>query len=97
MTDVVVAESAADDLGALIRTLGPSADARIRVQRSLRGLERFPLIGRELTGRWDGARFVLGPWRWLLCVYDYSESEDRVVVLAFHDARSSTAATARRS
>jgi hypothetical protein len=38
-------------------------------------------------------RFVLGPWRWLLVVYRYEESEDRVLVLTLQDARSSAAAT----
>jgi hypothetical protein len=39
---------------------------------------------------------VLGPWRWLLMVYAFDESEDRVVVVAIEDGRSSTAATTPR-
>jgi hypothetical protein len=38
---------------------------------------------------------VLGPWRWMLLVYEHIESEDRVVVLTIQDARSSSAATSR--
>lgn len=64
--------------------------------RSLRPLERFPLLGPELAGRWKGFRFLLGPWRWLLLVYVFIEAEDRVVVVTIQDARSSSAATATR-
>jgi hypothetical protein len=41
-----------------------------------------------LTGRWEGFRFVLGPWRWLILVYVYLEREDRVVVATVQDGRS---------
>jgi hypothetical protein len=51
-------------------------------------LEEFPLIGRKLTGRWQGMRFILGPWRWLLIVYRYEQTEERVLVLTIQDARS---------
>jgi hypothetical protein len=53
-------------------------------------------MGPALTGRWEGLRFVLGPWRWLLVVYVFIEAEDRVVVVTVQDARSSTAATVAR-
>jgi hypothetical protein len=38
---------------------------------------------------------VVGPWGWLIVVYVYVEAEDRVVVVAFHDARTSDAAIVR--
>jgi hypothetical protein len=41
-------------------------------------------------------RFVLGPWRWLLLVHVYIESEDRVVMVTIQDARSASAAAAGR-
>jgi plasmid stabilization system protein ParE len=66
------------------------------VARSLRSLERFPRMGPALHGRWEGQRFLLGPWRWMVLVYAYIEAEDRVVVIAVHDARPSAAATASR-
>ena len=50
-----------------------------------------------LGGRWQGFRFVLGPWRWLLLVHVMIEAEDRSVVVTVQDARSSTAATASRT
>jgi len=53
-------------------------------------------MGPELGGRWEGFRFLLGPWRWLLLVYVFIEAEDRAVVVTIQDARSSTAATAGR-
>lgn len=87
--------AALEDLEALIRTHSLPADTRLRVARSLRALERFPLIGPALSGRWEGFRFLLGPWRWLVLVYVVLESEDRVVVVTIQDGRSSTAATRR--
>jgi plasmid stabilization system protein ParE len=91
---VELAVAAVEDLDALIRLHSLPPDTRARVKRSLRGLERFPLMGPALTGRWQGLRFILGPWRWLLLVYVHLEAEDRVVVVAIQDARSSTAVTA---
>jgi hypothetical protein len=93
---VELATAAVEDLDELIRTHTLPADTRSRVARSLGALERFPLLGAALEGRWDGFRFVLGPWRWLLVVYAFIESEDRVVVVTIQDARSSTSATRLR-
>jgi hypothetical protein len=93
---VELAVTAVEDLAGLIRTHSLPADTRARVVRSLRALERFPLMGPALSGRWEGFRFLLGPWRWLVLVYVFIESEDRVVVVTIQDARSSTAATASR-
>jgi hypothetical protein len=53
-------------------------------------------MGPELGGRWEGLRFVLGPWRWLIVVYVFREPEDRVVVVTIQDGRSSTAVTGAR-
>lgn len=96
MASVELARTAIDDLDALIVTHSLPADTRTRVARSLRELGRFPLLGAPLEGRWDGFRFVLGPWRWLLLVYVFLEAEDRVVVVTIQDARTSTAARASR-
>jgi hypothetical protein len=93
---VELALAAVEDLEGLIRTHSLPADTRARVARSLRALERFPLMGPMLSGRWEGFRFLLGPWRWLLLVYVFMASENRVVVVTIQDARSSTAATATR-
>jgi hypothetical protein len=94
VASVELAVAAVEDLGALIRTHSLPADTRPRVARSLRSLEQFPLLGAALDGRWEGFRFVLGPWRWLLLVYVFIEPEDRVVVVTIHDGRSSAPATA---
>jgi hypothetical protein len=87
---VELAAAAVEDLDALIRTHSLPADTRARVGRSLGALERFPLLGPALEGRWDGFRFLLGPWRWLVIVYVHLVDEDRVVVVTIQDARSST-------
>jgi hypothetical protein len=96
VAQVELAAAAVEDLDQLIRTHSLPADTQARVAHSLRPLERFRRIGPELTGRWAGLRFVLGPWRWLLVVYVHLEQQDRVVVVTIQDARSSTAATAVR-
>ena len=50
-------------------------------------------MGPALSGRWEGFRFLLGPWRWLVFVYVFLEAEDRVVVVTIQDARSATSVT----
>lgn len=93
MASVELARAAVEDLDALVRSHSLPADTRARVARSLRPLERFPLMGPALTGRWEGFRFLLGPWRWLLLVYTYIEADDRVVVVTIQDARTSVSPT----
>jgi hypothetical protein len=94
---VEVSEAAAEDLARLIQTHSLPADTKERVQRSLRPLERFPLLGAELGGRWQGFRFLLGPWRWMVMVYVYLDDEDRAVVVTIQDGRSARIGTPGRS
>ena len=91
MARVVVTPAAAEDLERLIVTHSLPADTRQRVARSLRPLERFPLLGSALEGRWRRFRFVLGHWRWMLLVYVFDEDADRVFVVTVQDGRSSRA------
>jgi hypothetical protein len=93
---VVVAPAAVEDLDRLIRSHSLPADTRDRVRRSLRPLERHPLLGAALGGRWEGFRFLLGPWRWMIVVYVVDEVDDRVAIVTFQDGRTSTASTAAR-
>lgn len=93
MSMVELTRNAVDDLDTLIRTHTLPRDTSDRVRRSLEPLSAFPRLGQALWGGWLNYRFVLGPWRWMLIVYEYIEEEDRVVVVAIHDARSSQAAT----
>jgi plasmid stabilization system protein ParE len=93
VASVELARVALEDLDGLIRTHSLPPDTRARVASSLRSLERFPLMGPALTGRWEGYRVLVGPWRWLLLVYVHLEADDRVVVVTVQDARSSSAAT----
>jgi plasmid stabilization system protein ParE len=93
---VELGAAAVEDLDRLILTHSLPANTKARVQRTLRPLERFPLLGAELGGRWENLRFVLGPWRWMVIVYAYLEDEDRVVVVTIQDGRSSAAPTASR-
>jgi len=93
LSRVEISGVAVEDLDRLVAFLSLPADTRERVRRSLTQLARFPLLGPELGGRWRGLRFFLGPWRWMLLVYERLEDEDRVVVVTIQDARSSSAAT----
>jgi plasmid stabilization system protein ParE len=92
MASIELSHAAVEDLERLIRTHSLPADTKQRVKRSLRSLETFPLIGAPLHGRWEGFRFLLGPWRWMLIVYEYFEDEKRVVVATIQDGRSARAA-----
>lgn len=68
-------------------------DTQQRMARRLRALARFPEIGPALHGRWAGTRYVLGPWSWLLIVYEHDASADAVIVLTLQDARRAEAPT----
>jgi plasmid stabilization system protein ParE len=93
---VELAPAALEDLERLISTHSLPSDTRERVRRSLRLLEDFPYLGAPLSGRWEGFRFLLGPWRWMLIVYEYLEDENSVVVVTIQDGRSFGAATSAR-
>lgn len=93
MSEVRLSSDAVKDLERMIITHSLPPDTRERVRRSLRQLEQFPRIGRQLEGRWKPLRFILGPWRWMLILYSYEERDDLVLVVAFQDARSSSSAT----
>ncbi len=95
MPPIEVTRQARDELCGLIGTRQLPADTRERVSRSLLTLEDFPRAGKQLSGVWRDCRALIGPWGWLIVVYMYIEADDRVVVIAFHDARTSEAATAR--
>ena len=94
MARIVLAQRATSDLSHLITSRQLPADARERVRRSVSQLETFPLVGRRLSGRWRAFRLILGPWPWMLLLYQYDEPSDTVTVVAVHDARTGSAATA---
>ena len=94
MAHVEIAAAAKEDLERLIASHSLPGDTRERVRRSLKHLERFPLLGPALGSRWEGFRYVLGPWRWLILVYVFLEEDDRVVVVTIQDGRSGASPTA---
>lgn len=96
MASVVVTATAARELGSLIDSHSLPASTNERVRATLEPLRQFPLVGAELAGRWAGHRFILGPWRWMLVVYRYDETLDRVEVRTIQDGRSARSATALR-
>jgi plasmid stabilization system protein ParE len=96
VAQVIVTPRAQRDVNEAISALTLPNDAWTRIGRSLRVLETFPLAGPELAGRWTPTRFVIGPWSWMILLYRYEESSDRVYVVAMHDGRSAASATAVR-
>jgi len=93
---VIVTPQAERDIDEAIPRLGLPGDTWSRIVRSLRVLESFPLAGPELQGRWAPARFVLGPWSWMLLLYRYDEASDRVFIVSMHDARSAVSPRSSR-
>ncbi|ADB49549.1 type II toxin-antitoxin system RelE/ParE family toxin [Conexibacter woesei] len=87
MPEIRVAAAAAEDLRELILTHELPPDTPQRVAGRLSPLRRFPKLGPALDGRWAGTRYVLGPWSWLVIVYEYDASADVVTVLTMRDAR----------
>jgi plasmid stabilization system protein ParE len=96
MATVVLAEPAVANLEKLITTHSLPPTTRARVRASLEPLAAFPLIGSELVGRWSGFRFILGPWPWMLLIYEYDRAKDEVGVVSIQDSRSARAATSQR-
>ena len=95
MARVELARAAAEDIARLRVTHSLPPDTGVRIRASLRALEQFPRLGSELEGPgWEGFRFLLGPWRWMVIVYEILDEGERVVVVTVQDGRSSRAATA---
>jgi plasmid stabilization system protein ParE len=90
---VIVTRRAVADLRGLRDGLGLPPTTFARVRRSLALLRLFPLAGVALSGRWEGSRFLIGPWPWMVIVYVRDVDDDAVYVVAIHDGRSSSAAT----
>lgn len=93
MATVLVSPRARRNLERLIATHSLPVSTTRRFVASVEHLADFPAIGAPLGGRWTGYRFILGPWRWLLIVYEYRELEDVVGIVTVQDARSAGAAT----
>ena len=95
MASVVLAPTTVADLERLIRTHSLPATARERARSSLRQLATFPLLGAPLAGRWQGFRFILGPWPWVLLIYVYDPEVDQVSVVTIQDSRSAESVTSQ--
>lgn len=92
---VEVARAAVEGLERMIVALSLPGNTKDRVRTSLALLQEFPRLGQKLSGRWEGTRFVLGPWRWMILVYEFDEETNRVVILTIQDGRSSRAVTGK--
>ena len=96
MAEVVVAPTAVAELESLIVSLSLPTDTKQRFARAVWALREFPELGPSLQGRWQGYRFLLGPWRWMLIVYRYYEIDDRVAIVTVQDSRSHHSPTVER-
>lgn len=96
MASVIVTPMARRNLAGLIETHSLPGSTPERVRRVLDPLHRFPLLGAPLHGRWAGFRFILGPWRWMVVVYQYDRALDQVAIVTIRDARSARAPTSSR-
>lgn len=90
MAQIRLAAAAVDDLRELILTHDLPPNTPQRVAQRLQPLGRFPKLGPALGGRWAGMRYVLGPWSWLLIVYEYDDRADTVTVLTMQDGRAAS-------
>jgi plasmid stabilization system protein ParE len=93
VASVVVTPTARRNLDRLIATHSLPDSTRDRLRRAIDPLHQFPLLGAQLEGRWEGFRFILGPWRWMIIVYQYDEAADEVAIVTIRDARSGRAPT----
>lgn len=93
MPTVLVSPRARRNLERLILTHSLPASTVGQFTASIEPLAAFPSIGAPLGGRWSRYRFILGPWRWMLIVYEHRPEQDVIGIVTVQDARSSTAAT----
>jgi plasmid stabilization system protein ParE len=93
MATVLVSPRARRNLERLIQTHSLPVSTVSRFAASIGPLATFPAIGAPLGGRWSGYRFILGPWRWMLIVYEYQEDQDLVGIVTVQDARALGSAT----
>lgn len=97
MTRLEWSEHALANLDRLVLTHSLPPDTRERIEASARPLERFPRIGPEVRALDDASlRFLIGPWPWLLIVYLYLESDERVVIVSVEDGRAAGSTIMRK-
>jgi len=93
---MIIAPAAAADLDLLIRELNLPPNARVRVRDRLSQLADFPESGEKLTARWQGFRYILGPWRWMLIVFVFDNDTNQVNIVTIQDSRTAQSATSVR-
>lgn len=96
MALVEFSRTAVTHLDHLIDSRSLPGDTRSRVVGASRHLEHFPESGAVLEGKLARYRFVLGPWSWMLIIYEYFADDDLVVITGIEDSREADAATADR-
>jgi plasmid stabilization system protein ParE len=59
-------------------------------------LADFPELGPAIGGGFGSRRFLVGPWRWLIVIYEVDATADTVVILRVVDGRTSNSPLGRR-
>jgi hypothetical protein len=93
----LVTQQARRDVLRAMSALDLPADTWPQIARCLRGLKSPPSAEGRLEGRWAPARFVLGPWPWMILLYRCDEAADEIFLVAMHDARAVASAGAPAS
>lgn len=95
MARVVVTARAERDIRELVRSRDLPTDTPDRIRRSLLPLADFPTLGTLIGGNFDSLRFLLGPWRWMIVIYEV-QSADSVVILRVIDGRTGSSPLGNR-
>lgn len=93
MTAIEVTDEARDNLADLVALLSLPLDTRLRVIASISQLATSPRMGKALEPPFAPARWIIGPWAWMVIVYLHLEEEDVVMVVAIQDGRTQAAAS----
>jgi plasmid stabilization system protein ParE len=96
MPRVVVSLDAQRDLRQLAATRNLPTDTLDRVRALIQPLREFPDLGPSLRRPFDGRRFLLGPWRWMVIVYRHYPEMDLLAIVSVVDARTSSSPLADR-
>ena len=80
MASLEISPRARRNLERLIQTHSLPESTLQRFKQSIKPLSQFPLMGSPLPGRWSSYRYILGPWRWMIVVYEYHEADNLVAI-----------------
>ena len=76
-------------LDRLIESRSLPPNTRSRVAAAVRHLSDFPRAGSPLPALdgLQGLRVVVGPWDWMLVIYEWIEEDDLAAIIVIEDSR----------